>query len=122
MNKEQKMLFYSKAAMVLGIVTIVTAIFTTVYIPFITGGLSIIFAVISRGEKRRFSSTALGGIFSACVGIFINVAIIVGCFYLYNTDPQIREQVNEYIEQMTGQTLDEDFRLTDLFSLPTNQQ
>ena len=45
--------FYAKAAIVLGIITIVTTIMATLYIPFITGSMAILFALLWEDDGKQ---------------------------------------------------------------------
>ena len=96
---EQKMNSYAKISLVLGIVTIVTMIFGTVYVPFISGGVAIIFAVLSRGARTSFSTTALAGLITSLAGILLNIALVVSVLFLYLNNASIREETNDYLDR-----------------------
>lgn len=95
------------AASVLGLATIVTTILCTVYIPFITGSLAILFALLSKGNSDRMNPTATTGVTSAVVGLIMNVILIITVVTLYLTNPTIREQSNKLFEQRYGMTIEE---------------
>lgn len=95
------------AASVLGLATIVTTILLTVYVPFITGSLAILFALLSKGAGRRMNPSAVSGVTSAVIGLVTNVVLIVSVITLYITNPVIHEQANRLFEQRYGVTIDE---------------
>lgn len=95
------------AASVLGLATIVTTILCTVYIPFITGSLAILFALLSKGNSSRMNPAAMTGLTSAVVGLIMNVILIVTVVVLYLTNPVIHEQADRLFEQRYGMTIDE---------------
>lgn len=95
------------AASVLGIATIVTTIMCTVYIPFITGSLAFLFALLSKGNNRQMSHSAKTGLTSAIVGLIMNITLIVSVVTLYLTVPEIREQANDMFEERYGMTIEE---------------
>lgn len=95
------------AASVLGLATIVTTVLCTVYIPFITGSLAILFALLSKGNCRQMNSPAKTGVTTAIIGLVMNVVLIVSVIVLYLTNPVIREQSNKLFEQRYGMTIDE---------------
>lgn len=95
------------AASVLGLATIVTTILCTVYIPFITGSLAILFALLSKGSSDRMNPTATAGVTSAVVGLIMNVILIITVVTIYMTNPTIREQANKLFEQRYGMTIEE---------------
>lgn len=97
----------ASAASILGFATIVTTILCTVYIPFITGSLAILFALLSKGSSSRMNPSATTGVTSAVVGMLMNVALIISVVALYLTNPTIREQSNKLFEQRYGMTIDE---------------
>ncbi|MCM1536810.1 MAG: hypothetical protein NC254_00230 [bacterium] len=97
----------ASAASILGLATIVTTILCTVYIPFITGSLAILFALLSKGNSRRMNPSASTGVTTAVVGLIMNVVLIISVLVLYLTNPTIHEQSNKLFEQRYGMTIDE---------------
>ncbi len=95
------------AASVLGLATIVSTILCTVYIPFITGALAILFAILSKGRCTRMNGPATTGMATAAAGLVMNVTLIVTSIVLYLTVPEVREQANEVFEQRYGVTMEE---------------
>lgn len=96
------------AAFTCGILAIVTTICMTVYLPFIFGGLSIIFGVLSKREPNvPMLTKAKTGIICGVGGLVLNLALIVFCVNMVMTNPEYRNQLNEACEEMYGYTFDE---------------
>ena len=95
------------AAYVLGVLSIVTTFLCTVYLPYIFGSLSIIFALLSKGNAARTAQRAASGIRCAILGMIMNTALIIACFTLVFTNPQIHEELNEMTRQIYGHSFDE---------------
>lgn len=99
----------STAAMVMGILTIVTTIMCTVYIPFITCGLAVLFAILSKGKDRQMSHSAKTGTATGIIGLCLNILLIGMTWYMYTTVPEIHEQANTIFEQRYGVSIDDIF-------------
>ena len=95
------------AALILGVITLVSAVMMTVYLPFVFGGLSIIFGILSRGQNRKLPGQAKTGIIIAVAGLVLNIGIIAGSFYLVFNNPEVRKQFDITFEQMYGESFDE---------------
>ena len=96
------------AAFTCGILAIVTTICMTVYLPFIFGGLSIIFGVLSKREPNvPMLTKAKTGIICGVGSLVLNLALIVFCVNMVMTNPEYRNQLNEACEEMYGYTFDE---------------
>lgn len=91
------------AAMVLGIIAIVSCFTLTIYPPYILGSIAIVLALLSKGRRPKLFSNAKTGIICAISGIAINTMIIVFIMYLLFTSPHIRE----ILEEQYGITFDE---------------
>ena len=98
---------FINASYICGILSIVTTILCTVYLPYIFGALSIVFAILSRGNAAKAASKAVAGIRFAVIGLIMNTALIVTCFTLVFTDPQPHDEVNKITKQFYGQSFDE---------------
>ena len=97
------------AASVMGIATIVTTIMCTVYVPFITGGLAILFAILSKGKEKHMYRQASTGVTTAIVGLVMNILLIVTVWVMYTTVPAVHDQANEMFQQRYGFSIDEMF-------------
>lgn len=97
----------ANAALVTGIIAIVSFVTMTVYLPFIFGSISIVLALLSRGRASKLTTKAKSGIFCAILGILCNIAMIGVSFYMLFYVPGVKEQVNEVFTQMYGTTFEE---------------
>ena len=98
---------FANAAMILGIISIVTAIMLTLYFPFALGSLAILFALLSKGRAPKMQGRAKAGIICGTIGLAINISIFVSsiCFVLSNPDLLIEsaQMYDDMFEQMYGQ-------------------
>ncbi len=99
----------STASMIMGLLTVVTTIMCTVYIPFITCGLAVLFGILSKGKKKHMNSSAIAGTAAGVGGLILNLLLIISVVYLYTNVPEIHEQANEVFKQRYGVTIDEMF-------------
>ncbi len=97
----------ANAAMVLGIISIVSSITFTVYPPFILGGIAIVLALLSKGRSPKLLSKAKTGIICAIAGLVLNTIIVTASITLLFTNPDVRDQVNKTFEKQYGMTFDE---------------
>lgn len=97
----------AKAAMVLGIIAIVSCFTLQVYLPFVLGSIAIILALLSKGRRPKLFPNARTGIICAVSGIVLAIVIVFSAVYLYITSPYIRETVNQAFEEQYGITFDE---------------
>lgn len=95
------------AAFVLGILSIVTAVMMTVYIPFILGTIAIMLAILSRKKDGALHRQARLGIILSVIGLVMNTVIVASSVYTVFNDPDVREEFNTVCEQMYGQSFDD---------------
>ena len=82
------------AAMIAGIVSVVTI--WTLYLPIIVGGLGVIFAFLSLGFEKKFSSSAKTGLFFSISGLLVCIILlIVGTTYLLNNPDRFLEMAQQ---------------------------
>ena len=98
---------FAVASLAMGILTIVTTVLCTVFLPFLFSGLSIIFAVLSKGRNKNMEINARTGIITSLIGFFLNIIIVAGSFNLVFTVPEYKEQLNQVYEQVYGESFDE---------------
>ncbi len=73
----------------------------TVYIPFILGGLAILFAILSKGYNKKMNLTAKIGIGTAISGIAILFAIIgTMVTLLLSSSRENLVQIGQYLDQL----------------------
>lgn len=86
---------------------VITALFGTIVFPFIFGGLSIIFAVLSKGNTASYQLNARIAIIVSCFALLGNTAYTgFACYNIFFNDAY-KEQLNESFEQMYGMSMDE---------------
>lgn len=95
------------AALITGLLTIVSFLSFTIYFPFIFGSLSIVFAILSKGNATRMTTRVRVGFTCAVVGILVNLLLIVTCIYLYLAVPFVHDSVNELFEKQYGASFEE---------------
>jgi len=105
-KKEPNQSLYT-ASMVLGILTFVSMVMMTVYLPFIFGGLAIIMAILSRGDKAELHKSAKIGIITGIVGMVLNVLVVGGSVYAVFHNPVLYEQFDKTVEQMYGESFED---------------
>ncbi len=95
---------------------VITALFGTIVFPFIFGGLSIIFAVLSKGNTSAYQLNAKIAIIVSCLALIGNTAYTGFAGYNVLFNAEYREQFNETFEQMYGMSMEE--YTSQLFALP----
>ena len=102
---------FAAAALILGLLSIVTAVLGTVYPPLVFGGLAIILAILSKGNDRAYLTNARIGFISGIVGLIINVIVVVSSIWLICNNPQMQEEIhstlNQYYEALYGESFDD---------------
>ena len=102
---------FATAALVLGLLSIMTAVMGTVYPPLAFGCLAIILALLSKGNDRAYLSNAKIGMVSGISGLIINVIVVVSSFLMIYHNPQIQEEfhstLNQYYEALYGESFDD---------------
>lgn len=98
---------------------VITALFGTIVFPFIFGGLSIIFAVLSKGNTATYQLNARIAIIVSCFALLGNVAYTGFACYNVLYNDEYREQLNETFEQMYGMSMEE--YTSQLFALPETE-
>ena len=91
------------ASMILGIIAVVGAAFSAIYLPFICGGISIIMAIQSRDADGKIDKKALIGIMLSSLAIVVNIAIVTTSVYSVFHDPDQYAAFNEMFKNVYGQ-------------------
>lgn len=97
----------ANAAMILGIISIVSFFSFIIYPALITGSIAIVLALLSKGRQQKMLSKARTGIICAIIALVLNALLITGTTVRYFTDDDFRTQVNQTYEELYGQPLDE---------------
>lgn len=99
---------FAIASLVLGILALAT--FCTMILPFIFGGLSILFAILSHRKGEQLPGMSLGGILTSISGIAIAAMILVMYIMMlpqFLSDENFLNQLNATAEAMYGQSFEE---------------
>ena len=91
------------ASMVLGILTVATAIMGTVYLPFILGGIAIVMAILSRAEDGIMPFKSRIGVLLGTLGIILNILVVGTSVYKVFNDPAQYEAFDSVFERFYGQ-------------------
>lgn len=97
----------ASAAMVLGIISILTAIGGTVYFPFLFGSIGITLAILSKGYQNVLHTKALIGLITCIVALVLNIMIVFTSVYMVFTIPEYKQQFNEMYKQFYGESFDD---------------
>jgi len=100
---------FATASLIFGILSPLTCF--TGFLPLVNGGLSILFAVLSRREDRPFPTMSWWGIFFSVIGIFMGALILTFVVLYYvipmMTDPAFYQEMNTYYINHYGISLDD---------------
>lgn len=106
----------AKSARTFAFLAVITALFGTMIFPFILGGLSIIFAVLSKGNTARYQLNAKVALIVSCIALIGNTAYTGFAFYNLFYNEEYQEQLDETFQQLYGMSLEE--YTSYMFSLP----
>lgn len=95
---------------------VITALFGTMIFPFIFGGLSIIFAVLSKGNTADYQLNAKIAIIVSCITLIGNTAYTGFACYNVLFNKEYQQQLSETFEQFYGMSMEE--YTSYIFSLP----
>jgi len=96
-----------KASKICGIIAVASLVTFLVYPAVILGALSILFALLSRGEETRLSDKAKTGLTTGIIAISVNLVILgFGCLLIFSSGPY-KDEMNKVCKQMYGQTFDD---------------
>ena len=90
-------------SMVLGILSVATAVLGTVYLPFILGGIAIVMGILSRDESGITEFKAKLGILLGTFGIVLNIVVVGTSVYSVLTNPDRYEEFDSVFERVYGQ-------------------
>ena len=101
------------AAMVLGVISVISFFTFTIYPAVILGSLAIILALLSRGASFKMHSKAKNGLITASLAIGCDIALVVSYCFLIFGSPDFFENIygmslEEMMEAMENGTLDYD--------------
>lgn len=104
-EKPQQPNIFMILSLIMGVLTFMSCAF--IFFAMITGGLSILFAILSKGDHPKMNYAARAGITASVVGIIFSVILTSSVFYLVFNSSEYREMLNTTYESMYGQTFDE---------------
>lgn len=97
------------ASLFLGVASFFTML--SVFLPFVFGGLAILFALLSKGYGKKMLTQAKIGLVSGIGGLCVTVALCVSSMVMLLRDPdlllEIGQQYDAVIENMYGQSTEE---------------
>ncbi len=99
---------FASASLVLGILAL--AGFCTIVAPFLFGGLSILFAVLSHRKGKQLSGAALGGMVTSISGIALSAMLLIMTILMLPsmlTNEAMLQQLNDASESMYGISFEE---------------
>ena len=97
----------AKAARTCAFCAVITTLFGTMIFPFIFGGLSVIFAVLSKGNKAQYQLNAKIAIIVSCLALIGNTAYTGFAVYTIFFNEEYRQQLDETFEQLYGMDMEE---------------
>lgn len=109
----------ANAAMVLGIISVLSTILMTVYIPMILGSIAIILAILSKGLKSHMTGQAMTGLICGVGGLIMNLGILISTLMFIFSHPELLQEAaktydaqfeaiyGEPTEEMFGQSLED---------------
>lgn len=80
---------------------------TFIFTALIAGGLSILFALLSKGNHPKMHFMAKSGIIASVVSMILSVLITSSIIYMFFNSPEYRQMLNTTYESMYGMTFDE---------------
>lgn len=78
-----------------------------IFISMITGGLSILFAILSKGNDHKMHTMPRTGVLISVFGILCSLCVTISTCYMILHDDSYRAQLNEACEQIYGVSFDE---------------
>lgn len=107
----------ARTARTCSFLAVITALFGTMIFPFIFGGLSIIFAVLSKGSTASYQLNAKIAILISCLALLGNTAYTGFMIYNIGFNEEYRQELNETFEMIYGMDMEEYTNY--ILSLPT---
>ena len=91
------------ASMILGILTVATALLGTVYLPFMLGGVAIVMGIVSRDQSGTVDFKAKIGILLGALGIVLNIVVVATSVYTVFNNPEQYEAFDSVFERVYGE-------------------
>ena len=100
----------SSAALVLGIIALISAFTFTVYPCLILGSLSIILALLSRGSQKKLLGQSRTAVVFAIIGLSVNLVVAGTSVYLLTHNTAVQSQFNQAFEDLYGESFEDYIR------------
>lgn len=97
------------AAMITGVLALLMSFTMTIYPSIVLGSLSIIFALLSKGDDRKMQLTSKIGASTGFLGLAISVVMLAVSLYMIIAIPEYREDFTQQFNQMYEQIYGESF-------------
>lgn len=101
---------FTVASLILGVCSLATV--CTAILPLPLGALGILFAILAYRKGRSMDTMTLAGIATSCVGLAFSVLMYGLMFSMIPSmmrDPEYRDMLNRYSENMYGESYDDLF-------------
>lgn len=97
----------ARTARTCSFMAVISALFSTIIFPYILGGLSIIFAVLSKGNTAGYQLNAKIAIWTAIFAMLGNTLYCGTVTYLFLFNDTYQEQLDATFEQIYGMDMQE---------------
>lgn len=95
------------AAMILGILSIVTAMTFTIYPSLVLGSIGIVLALLSKGRSPKLITKARIGTTCAIAGILFTGSFFITTVKAFHDNPELLEQALDNFEKQYGMSYEE---------------
>ncbi|HBA69788.1 MAG TPA: hypothetical protein DCZ40_10600 [Lachnospiraceae bacterium] len=101
----------ANAAMIMGIIAILSTVLMTVYIPLIFGSIAIILAILSKGTRPHMTGQATTGLICGVGGLIMNVGILITSLTFIFSHPELLQEAaktyDAQFEQIYGESTED---------------
>ncbi|WP_029233533.1 hypothetical protein [Butyrivibrio sp. VCB2006] len=104
-NELDKHVSLATLSLVIGLISIPFCFF--MYTGIILGGIAVVLAILSKGTAGKLLPQAKKGIFYGAIGVVLGYVVLVSSIHTLMTDPDSRQQLNQFSEQYYGESLDD---------------
>lgn len=95
------------AAMVLGVLAIITAFTFTIYPSLVFGSIGIVLALLSKGRAPKLASRAKISVICATAGILFSGALFVSTLLAVSRNPALLQEAMDNFEEQYGVSYEE---------------
>jgi len=94
----------ANAAMIVGILALVSVPMSTIIPAMVLGTVSIILAILSRGSRKDFVKTSKIALASGILALCLNTALIGYSIYRFSTDSSLQNQFYQNFKEYEGES------------------